>query len=266
MALRLGTLTPSKLYYGAAEITRAYLGAIEVYSSAPAWTPAALGSALALWLDADDASTITLNGSTVSQWRDKSVNARHVSHATASVQPAYLTNHLNGRAGIDFYLNKGLFSTSNPVVSFVITVIKARNATWDGYHCMFDARTSGPSRIGGLRALGNTGFWIDVSPSMTWDDGVQKTPSVSGYNSITSPRIVGFTAAAGRGNPMTGVTIGNFSAGSQGGSGVHYETIALSTTPSTEDRQKLEGYLAWKWGLQANLLADHPYKNEAPTV
>ena len=31
------------------------------------------------------------------------------------------------------------------------------------------------------------------------------------------------------------------------------------------DRQQLEGYLAWKWGLEANLPVDHPYKNAAPT-
>lgn len=30
----------------------------------------------ALWLDANDSSTITLNGSTVSQWRNKSGNDR----------------------------------------------------------------------------------------------------------------------------------------------------------------------------------------------
>ena len=33
---------------------------------------------------------------------------------------------------------------------------------------------------------------------------------------------------------------------------------------SIEDRQKLEGYLAWKWGLQASLPSDHPYKSAAP--
>jgi len=26
----------------------------------------------------------------------------------------------------------------------------------------------------------------------------------------------------------------------------------------------IEGYLAWKWGLVANLPAGHPYKNSAP--
>ncbi|MEY3004925.1 MAG: Cyanophage, partial [Pseudomonadota bacterium] len=63
-----------------------------------AWTPADLGAGLALWLDADDAATITLNGSNVSQWRDKSGNGWHMGQAVASAQPAYVTGGLNGKA------------------------------------------------------------------------------------------------------------------------------------------------------------------------
>ena len=33
---------------------------------------------------------------------------------------------------------------------------------------------------------------------------------------------------------------------------------------NTTTRQLIEGYLAWKWNLQASLPADHPYKNVAP--
>ena len=42
------------------------------------------------------------------------------------------------------------------------------------------------------------------------------------------------------------------------------EIILMDSVPSTETRQKLEGYLAWKWGLEANLPAGHPYKNTSP--
>jgi hypothetical protein len=40
-----------------------------------------------------------------------------------------------------------------------------------------------------------------------------------------------------------------------------YFTNAVQTTA---DRQKNEGYLAWKWGLQGNLDPSHPYKSAAP--
>ena len=53
------------------------------------WSPLQLGANLSLWLDASDASTITLNGSTVSQWNDKSGNARHATQATAANQPGW---------------------------------------------------------------------------------------------------------------------------------------------------------------------------------
>jgi hypothetical protein len=46
------------------------------------------------------------------------------------------------------------------------------------------------------------------------------------------------------------------------------ELIILKGTDAanaTMLRQKAEGYLAWKYGLAANLPADHPYKNGAPT-
>ncbi|MFM5960147.1 MAG: hypothetical protein ACKOQ2_23825, partial [Dolichospermum sp.] len=64
------------------------------------WTPAQISTAL--WLDAADASTIILNGSTVSQWRDKSGNGRNATQATAANQPVLATNSQNGQNGITF--------------------------------------------------------------------------------------------------------------------------------------------------------------------
>jgi len=46
-------------------------------------------------------------------------------------------------------------------------------------------------------------------------------------------------------------------------SGVMGELI-IKPISSTTTRQKMEGYLAWKWGLEGNLPSDHPYKNAAP--
>jgi hypothetical protein len=42
------------------------------------------------------------------------------------------------------------------------------------------------------------------------------------------------------------------------------EVLVYNTTASSDDRQKVEGYLAWKWGLQGNLPGGHPYKHGAP--
>lgn len=45
--------------------------------------------------------------------------------------------------------------------------------------------------------------------------------------------------------------------------GTIYE-VAICPTVSVSDAQKLEGYMAWKWGVQANLPGAHPYKSAAP--
>lgn len=44
------------------------------------------------------------------------------------------------------------------------------------------------------------------------------------------------------------------------------ELVAVPAALSTADRQKVEGYLAHKWGLSESLPADHPYKSAPPVV
>jgi hypothetical protein len=44
------------------------------------------------------------------------------------------------------------------------------------------------------------------------------------------------------------------------------EVLIASDGTDTGTRQKLEGYLAHKWGLAGSLPAGHPYKSKAPTM
>ena len=59
---------------------------------------------ISLWLDASDESTITKDGSNfVSQWDDKdTADAQNVTQGSATNQPTYTYNSINGRATIDF--------------------------------------------------------------------------------------------------------------------------------------------------------------------
>ena len=58
-------------------------------------------SGLVAWFDADDVSTFTLNGTAVSEWRDKSGNGYAVSQGTGNNQPDR-TGTVLGRATVDF--------------------------------------------------------------------------------------------------------------------------------------------------------------------
>jgi len=42
------------------------------------------------------------------------------------------------------------------------------------------------------------------------------------------------------------------------------ELIIVNSILSAVNKAKMQGYLAHKWGLEANLPSDHPYKNHAP--
>jgi len=55
---------------------------------------------LAVWLDGSDSDTVTLNGSNVSEWRDKSGNDRHAVQATALAQPLFDDAALDGKSVI----------------------------------------------------------------------------------------------------------------------------------------------------------------------
>jgi hypothetical protein len=40
--------------------------------------------------------------------------------------------------------------------------------------------------------------------------------------------------------------------------------IVYTSPLTTSQRQQVEGYLAWKWGLQTNLPSTHPYAKVRP--
>lgn len=77
------------------------------------FTPRAIPG-LATWLDASDASTITLNGANVSQWRDKSESGGpHAAQSIAASQPAYTQAAISGRPAVEFDLSEQLTFTSS---------------------------------------------------------------------------------------------------------------------------------------------------------
>ena len=69
---------------------------------------------LQLWLDASDTSTVTLNGTTVSEWRSKSGSIALV-QSTASAQPTLTNSYYAGRSALTFDGGDVLYSASAPL-------------------------------------------------------------------------------------------------------------------------------------------------------
>jgi hypothetical protein len=261
-------------------------GDLRLAKSFTQWTPADITTAL--WLDAADASTVTLNGSTVSQWNDKSGNSRHVSQSTAGQQPTWNATGLNSKPTLvfdgsnDILLNQNAGSIGVTHISMFVVM---RYVSASGEDLPFGIGTTGS--VGQVRCFyrgsgGTTqGFatWaLDIpSSSLSTDTGGTHHifEAVQGNSSSISLFRDGVAAT---GNPLAfpgatdAVDFNGVSLGSLQGAAVgnYYSSVAISeailiySEASTNTRQRIEGYLAHKWGLTANLPADHPYKVNPP--
>jgi hypothetical protein len=271
-------------------------------SAAAGWTPAELGADLALWLDADDASTITLNGSTVSQWNDKSGNDNHVSQGSASAQPEFAATGLNSKPTLRFnsptqgrhLLSSVNFPSMTGGVSAIVVAQVDTVDNWNGYVGV-GALVANTSNFEFYRQVGGNSGNLVISANRDQPGGNLNfrfrnnvdTPPAQGAPHIATAVISGATGLAGfmsvngggnlplgggtehptgtfipQGTGIIRVGVGYFS-GDTAASVMRgrISEIVMSASPwSNADRQKLEGYLAWKWGLTFELPADHPYK------
>lgn len=85
--------------------------------AASTWTPAKLSPAL--WLDADDASTITASSGSVSQWNDKSGRGLHITQGTAAAQPTTGIASINGRNVLSIASDDSMSRSSVDIRSFL---------------------------------------------------------------------------------------------------------------------------------------------------
>jgi hypothetical protein len=255
------------------------------YPGSDLWTPSRLSTSL--WYDAADSSTITVSGSTVSQWNDKSGNAFHISQTTDASRPVLTTNAQNGRNVITFDgVNDILFTdvsaglTGSTSVSIISVFRQVSGGATEDIQ-MGVGQTDIPGqlrsfyRTNNSTTLGFGGWSRDVATSSvsldigggyhifsTWNTSLVNTDNV-----VIGRDGVYATFSNNTGN--LSLSYGGFSVGSMRGSSVgnYYsniqvgEILVFNSVISTANRQLIEGYLAGKWGLQSNLPSDHPYRN-----
>lgn len=240
--------------------------ALPALTRLPLWTPSQISTAL--WLDAADASTIVLNGSTVSQWNDKSGNDFHLSQATAADQPAYEATGFNGLPTVNWAaINHALrTSMSLPATDLNLFCAADSNSLTQSTYIL-DIETA--RRVFTTSGQIFSGSWNPATSSITgagqriYGFTTGPTNQIIYENGTAKSTLAPIPAGVVSGI----VALGNrFGANSFGMNGKMSEFVFVSGTLSTTDRQKLEGYLAWKWGLVNSLPAGHPYKDAPPTV
>jgi hypothetical protein len=235
-------------------------------AAAAAFNPSSI-TGLALWLDGTDPAGTGIapaNGATVSTWVDKSVNGYNAAAGVAGVySTAQRTIAFNGTN----YYNSPYTAAPTSETLFIVFNLTTNAGPFmiSGNGC--GGRSAATYTVTRFAGGANCYSWGGVTTDtittgvntlgVIVTDGTNNYASLHGALTLVGPGGVTYTS---------GVTtyIGAHSGPNYLTNGYICEVIAYNSVLSTPNRQKAEGYLAWKWGLQANLPAGHPYKTAAP--
>lgn len=257
------------------------------------WTPAELTTAL--WLDASDASTITI-ATGVSNWADKSGLGRHFRQTVGGYQPALTTAGLNGLDVITFvasatnrlelYGDMGLTRNVSAAECYVVASMPTQYDTRDGAIISISNENSATinrfrfaqksDKIqGGAFVSGYTGSYSATSRSFDRSgqqlcamrvDFVTRVMSLDAGDTYNATTTFNITSGPSADANILRAWIGQDIVTNYRMHGYIAEIVFFDSTLSEANRQNVEGYLAHKWGRTADLSATHPYKTLAPTI
>ena len=240
-------------------------------------------SGCALWLDAADSNSVVTSGTTVTAWNDKSGNGRN---ATPSNSPTYSSSNIDMRNISYFNGSMNIASGALQTTAFVVAVtpntligLNCRIlSVSDGIGVDYDSPTgfvpSGITSRNGYayRSIGanstaiiptNTRF---LCTTVAFSNGGFVFSYNGNYPSGASSNYASNTNTSNT-NTLTKYYLGITNGGGnsyitgQAWNGLMNEVIMFNRTLSQSEYQQVEGYLAWKWGLQRNLPTSHPYYN-----
>lgn len=227
------------------------------------WTPQNLGSALAFWVDANNISSITLNGSTVSQWDDLSGNSRHLTQATPANQPTLITGANNEvrSDGTDDVMSSPSFSLTQPFARF--SVLTRRTTNTGSILNSLSGNPNIPLTNHSATQIQTFAGNVGIVSNQTFSNG-QTSQFGEIFNGASSSLFNNGTETTGNlgTNGMNGVRI---SGGTILTTGFH-SVLVMNRLPTTDERQRIEGYLAHRYGIQSSLPAGHPYLVSPPKI
>jgi hypothetical protein len=231
-----------------------------------------------LWLDGSDPAGTGVqpsNGATVSTWVDKAT----AKNATATGSPTYLSGGGINFTGSSYFLNQ-TFTMNLSQRSIFIVMQETSRSIYSGILTFIPTPSSGNDQslltvetTNGLQFYGNDSAYTSVLGNSSliakgiYNDNMNVTTGSGYFNGTNATNVTAGSAAAS----CSGYTIGGrWQSGGMSGSyrlnGIVHEIIVFSTALTTSQRQQVEGYLAWKWGIQGSLPGAHPNYSVNGTV
>jgi hypothetical protein len=209
-----------------------------------------------LWFDGADLSSFTnSSGSIISQWRDKSGYSNHLNVFSGSTGPSNLLD--DTRQVVNFSTGNVMITTSNiqyAAASTTIFIVAKQVNPFD-FDMLFSfvddqgTANTGDYSIRYLSGILNSGDGNDIGFNNNYFvNGTRSVPSTaatySSYHLITSP--INLTRTG-----ESRVTLSS-SFSSRFFTGTIAEVIVYTNSIlTTSQRQQVEGYLGWKWGIQS---------------
>lgn len=235
-----------------------------------------------IWLDADNKDSVEDRDpgspfNRLRRWHDGKVNGLIADQGTNSLQPDIFPNGLNNMTTIGF---NG--------VGYRMTIA---SLTLTGEHSIFAVAMQNGSGVNYQEILrgdpvdedmhfggrSDHHFSVFYGDGATWDDvgdvtpvegasGVWRLQSVVTSGGVAQPY---FDGVAKDTKVCSMTSISNFFLGSAGSAnlwtGEMAEIIVIPYAVTDDERQRIEGQLAWKWGRVAQLPSNHLYKHNPPT-
>lgn len=248
------------------------------------WTPASISTVF--WYDAADTSTITATNlitNEVTNVVDKSGNNRTLVRASGQTGPSTRTRSLNGLNVLEwgapvqtgYCLQNGAFTHNQATTALNVAIVTQVDAA-STIQCFFMAGSTSTAPGKRLSVRSAASGLLEILGG----DGTNTTSLFCGTYTRSQPNIVliKFNAAnsACRINGSSVSTTGSLGTNAfsilswghnEGESSdlIGYLGEMISFTDNTK-QEIVEGYLAWKWNLTANLPSEHPYKSTAPRL
>jgi len=252
------------------------------------------------WFDASDPlnnKSVPENGAQITKWVDKSGNE---SDALSTGKTPLATNSLNGRSGISIS-GGNYFKCKIPPSTFLkglnAFVVYKSTGQFNGPGQVFTRGLTSKPNLGNPVDIAhnpnaafannemylgeNNGVFFQIPPSSKYKFN-NPNPSIFNLNINQNTKASSKATLYSTGNPVelvlsrggsstwepsdTGDTFcigGRIDYGST--EGIFYEVIVYNSILTDSERQSVEGALAWKWGIQGDLPATHPFKSSAPT-
>jgi hypothetical protein len=232
----------------------------------------------ALWLDAADAATLTLSGSNVTQWNDKSGNGQNVTQGTPSLQPTYssASNAIVFNATGYLSIPNALSLITPTYTIFVVDKRATSNvAFFIGQHTVSTGNTAIILGYNGTATSHHTTAYVtDLQVTIPAYQGASEPRRMHrfGYTGTTRNTLINggeYIGSQSFSNTLPVWSNANIGAGywtpGQLGqtwwyAGNIHEVLFFNRVLTTTESQQIEGYLAAKWGLRTNLPSTHPFK------